>query len=110
MSEGWIALQFDQAVGVADIDRAKVFGTEPGETLFGDRDADFLNGVEMGNFGEDLFLFRIHHEEREIFRVETAQDFMAQIQEDLVDIGRGEDLSADPLDVFGDAGFESRIA
>lgn len=102
--------QFDRTVGVADIDGAKVFGTEPGKTLFGDRGADFLNGIEMGNFGEDLFLFRVHHKEREIFRVETAQDFMAQIQQDLVDIGRGENLPADPLDVFRVAGFESRVA
>lgn len=35
---------------------------------------------------------------------------MAQIQEDLIDVGGGEDVCADPLHLFGVSGFESGIA
>ena len=73
MEQGWMnTLEFGDVVGIDDIDGAEVFGAETGETLLGNRNADFFNAVDMGNFGENLFFFGVECEKRQIFCVEQA--------------------------------------
>ncbi|KXK01315.1 MAG: hypothetical protein UZ03_NOB001002349 [Nitrospira sp. OLB3] len=84
--------QFRLAVCVSYVHWSKVFRAEPCEALLGNRNAHFLHGIQMRHFGENLFLFRVDHEQGEIFCVEASQDLMAEVEQDLIEIGGGENL------------------
>ncbi len=77
-------MEFGDIVGIGDIDGAKVFGAETGETLLGNGDANFLNAVDMRNFGENFLLFWVERKQRQIFCVEQTQDIFMQVEENLV--------------------------
>ncbi len=66
------ALKFRDVVRVGNVNRAKILGTEPGETLFSDGDADFLHTIDVRNFGEDFFLLCVECEKSQILCVEQT--------------------------------------
>ena len=61
--------------------------------------------VDMGDLGENLFLFRIEREERQVLGIEEAEDIFVQIEENLIQVAGGMDLVRDPLDVFRELHF-----
>lgn len=93
-------MEFGDTVGVGDVDGAKVFRAETGETLFSNGNADFLNTVDMGDFGENFFLFGVESKQRQIFRIEQTQDVFMQIEENVVEITGRLNLSGNAFDVF----------
>lgn len=71
MEQGRVnALELGYIIGIGDIDRAKIFGAKTGEALFRDGDADFLDTIDLKDFGKDFLLFRVEGKECQIFRVE----------------------------------------
>ena len=99
------ALQLGDIVGVGNVHRAEIFCAEASQALFGDGNADFLDAVDMRDFGENLFLLRIEREDGEVFGVEDAENIFTQVEENMVKIVGRMDLVRDALDVFGERHF-----
>jgi hypothetical protein len=99
------ALQFGDIIGVGNAYWAEVLCAEPSQALFGDGNADFFDAVDVRNFGENLFLFRIEREYGEIFGIEDAENFISQVEENMVKIAGRQDLVCDALDVLGEGHF-----
>src|SRR4026207_197238 len=99
------ALQFCDVIGVGNAHWAEILGAESSQALFSQRNAEFLNTVDVRDFGENLFLFRIECEDGEVFGVENAENFFAQIKENMVKIAGRMDLLSDALDILGECHF-----
>ena len=97
---GMNPLQFRDVVGVAMFTGPQIFGAEAGQALLGDRNADLFDRVDMGHLGENLFLFRIEREQRQVLRIEEAEDIFVEIEENLIQVAGGVDLVRNPFDVF----------
>ncbi len=94
------ALQFRDVVGVGDVYRTQVLGAESCQTLLGNRNTDFFDRVDVGNFVKDLLLIRVEGEEGEVFGVEKAEDVFMEIEQNLIKVAGRMDLAGNPLDVF----------
>ena len=46
--------------------------------------ADFLDAIDVGDFIEDFFLVGIKREEGEVLGIEDAQNFLVQVEENMV--------------------------
>ena len=62
----------------------KIFGAEAGQALLGNRDAHFLDRIDVGDLRKDFFLFGVKGEEREVFGIKEAQNILVQIEKDLI--------------------------
>ena len=76
--------EFRHVIGVAHVHGPKIFGAEAGEALFRDRDADFLDRIDVGDLREDFFLVGVKGEEGEVLRIKEAQNILVQVEQDLV--------------------------
>jgi hypothetical protein len=71
------ALEFGDVIGIGNAHWAEILGTESGEALFGDGNADLLDAVDVRDFGENFFFLRIKGEDGQVFGIENAEDFLA---------------------------------
>ena len=71
------ALQLCDVIRVGDAHRTEVFCAEPRQALFGDRNSEFLDGIDVRDFRENFFLLRIEREDGEVFGIENAENFLA---------------------------------
>src|ERR1041384_1012360 len=99
------ALQFSDVVRIGDADWAEILCAEPSQTLFGNGDADFLDAVNVGNFGENFFLFRVEREDSQVFSIKDAENLFTQIEENMVKIAGCVNLFRDALDVLDKCHF-----
>ena len=99
------ALQLGDVIGVGDAHWAEILCAESSQALFGDGNADFLDAVDVRDFGENLFLFRIEREDCEVFGIEDAENIFTQVEENMVKIAGRMDLVRDALDVLGECHF-----
>ena len=93
-------IEFGDVIGIGNIDWAEIFGAETSEALFGNRDADFFDAVDMRDFGENFLFFRIEREQGQIFCIEQTEDVFMQVEENLVEIAGRMNLVRDALDVL----------
>ena len=99
------ALQLGDVIGVGNAHWAEILCAEPSQALFGDGNADFLDAVDVRDFGENLFLFRIEREDGEVFGIEDAENIFTQVEENMVEIVGSMDLVGDAFDVLGECHF-----
>ena len=99
------ALQFCDVIGIGNAHWAEILCAEPSQALFGDGDSEFLDAVDVRDFGENLFLLRIEREDGEVFGIENTENFFAQVEEYMVKIAGCMDLVRDALDVLGEYYF-----
>ena len=110
VDEGGVdALQFGDVIGVGNAHWAKILCTEPSQALLGDGNAEFLDAVDVRDFGENLFLLQIEREDGEIFSIENAENFLAQVEENVVKIAGRMNLVRDALDVLGECHFLLKV-
>ena len=99
------ALQLGDVIGIGNAHWAEILCAEPSQALFGDGNADFLDAVDVRDFGENLFLLRIEREDGEVLGIEDAKNFFTQVEENMVQIAGRMDLVRDALDVLGECHF-----
>ena len=78
------ALQFRRVIGVRNVHGPQVFGAEAGQALLGDRDADLLDRIDVGDLIEDFLLVGVKGEEGEVLGIKEAQNILVQVEKDLV--------------------------
>ena len=101
MNESGVSgLELRHVVRIGDVHWTEVFGAEPWQALLGNRDSDFFDAVDVGNFGEDLFLVGVEREEGQIFCVEQTEDILVEVQKDLIEIVGRMDLSGNAFDML----------
>lgn len=93
-------LELRDIVDVGDVHGAQILGAETGQTLFGNGNTDFFDAVDVRNLRENLFLLRIEREEGQIFRIEQTEDVLVQIEQDLIEIVGGMNLSGNAFDML----------
>ena len=99
------ALQLSDVIGVGNAYRAEIFCAESSEALLGNGNTELLDAVDIGDFGKNLFLLRIEGEDGEIFSIEDAKNFLAQVEENMIEIAGRMYLLRDALDVLGECHF-----
>ena len=99
------ALQLSEVIRIGNAHWPEIFGAETSQALLGDGNADLLDAVDVRDFREDFFLFRIEREDGQVFGVEDAENFFTQIEENMVKIVGSMDLVGDAFDVLGECHF-----
>ena len=99
------ALQLSEVIRIGNAHWPEIFGAETSQALLGDGNADLLDAVDVRDFREDFFLFRIEREDGQVFGVEDAENFFTQIEENMVKIVGRVNLFRDAFDVFGECHF-----
>jgi hypothetical protein len=89
------ALQLGDIIGVGNTYWTEILCAESSQALFGDGDAEFLDVVDVRDFGENLFLLSIEREDGEVFGIENAENFLTQVEEDMVKIAGRMELVRD---------------
>ena len=88
------------AVRVRDVHGAAELGSEAGDALLADGDADLADLVDIEKLGVDLAPFGVHDVQGQQLRVEHLEDLILEVHHDVVQILGRMDPIDDLFDVF----------